>query len=130
MSTKIFKIIPAVALAFTFLACSFLTSQFTSRPSTSEIEKEEQAVYSFFVSGSDPVLILQNTSTNISDDDSQQMVDSIKSSFKEVSNETLDSYVERNKEPSQLSPDMDLGVKYVLLSQPEKIGRASCRERV
>jgi hypothetical protein len=36
-----------------------------------------------------------------------------------ISNETIDSYVERNVQPSQLAPDMQLGVDYVLLSQEE-----------
>ena len=83
------------------------------------MEKEDAAIYSFFVREKDRAVIVQDAATDYLGNDPQQMVDSIKSSFKELSSETLDSYVERNKEPSQLSPDMDLGTDYVLRSAEE-----------
>lgn len=119
MSTKIFRNILFSAFALTILACSFFTRQFAATPSAADIEKEEAAVYSFFVREKDKAVLIRETSTDILGNSPQQMVDSIKSNFKEASSETLDSYVERNQEPIQLSPDMDLGVDYVLLSQEE-----------
>lgn len=119
MLTKIFKNILTIAFALTFLACSFFTRQFAATPSPVDIEKEEAAVYSYFVREKDRAVIIKDASTDILGNDPRQMVDSIKSNFKELSTETADSYVERNKEPGQLSPDMDLGVDYVLLSREE-----------
>lgn len=119
MLTKIFKNILASVFALTFLACSFFTHPFAATPNPVDLEKEEAAVYSYFVREKDKAVIVRHASTDILGSDPQQMVNSIKSNFKEASSETLESYVERNQEPSQLSPDMDLGVDYVLLSTEE-----------
>ena len=119
MSTQIFKSALTMCLALVFLSCSFFTPKSTTKPSAADVEKEEQAVYSFFVPEQGTALILRDTSTNISGDNPQQTIDSIKSNWKGVSEETLDSYLERNKQPSQLSPDMDLGTEYILLSTEE-----------
>ena len=62
---------------------------------------------------------MQNTSTNISSDGPQQSIDYIKSGLQSISNETIDNYLARNTQPSPLSPDMNLGVDYVLLSADE-----------
>jgi hypothetical protein len=100
------------------IACNALVS--TSKPSAADIEKEEQAVYAFFVSDAmGPAVILQDTDTNINSDDPQQTMDYVRSGLTGISNETLDSYMDRNAQSSQLSPDMDLGVGYVLLSSDE-----------
>jgi hypothetical protein len=100
------------------MACSLFTS--APVPSQADIEKEEQAVYAVFVAGSKgPALILQDTSTGLSDDDPGQTIDNLKGGLPSISNETIDSFVERNAQPGQLSPDMQLGVDYVLLSQDE-----------
>jgi hypothetical protein len=100
------------------IACSTLVPKPT--PPAADIEKEEQAVYSFFV-GADKgtVLILQETTTSISEMTPQELRQSIKSDFKSVSNETIDSFVARNAQPSQLSQGMNLGVDYTLLSTDE-----------
>ena len=100
------------------LACSVLTPPVPT-PKAGDIDKEEQAVYSFFVAENSRALILQDTSTNISGDDPQQTGDFIKSGLKGLSRETLDSYLDRNKQPSQLSPTMNLGVDYVSLSRED-----------
>jgi hypothetical protein len=117
MFIKLFKKAPLVLLALTFAACSF----FTSAPApAADIEKEEQAIYSFFVSAdTGTAVILQDTSTNISTDNPQESIDYIKSGLQSISEETVNSYLERNAQPGQLSPDMELGVNYVLLSAEE-----------
>ncbi len=118
MSARSFKKILLVLLLVNVMACNFLTPK--STPEAADIEKEEQAVYSFFVhSGSGPAVLLQDTATDISKDDPQQTIDYVKGGLKSVSNDTLDDYLERNAEPSQLSPDMQLEVDYVLLTAEE-----------
>jgi hypothetical protein len=118
MFIKLLKKTPIVLLVLNFIACSFLTPA-TPTPSAADIEKEEQSVYSFFVSGNGTALILQDTSTSISGDDPQKTVDFIKSGLKSVSKETLDNYLERNAAPSRLSLNMNLGMDYILLSEDE-----------
>ena len=118
MSTKFFRNTLFLCLIPVSLACSFFTSEPT--PSQADIEKEEQAVYAAFVGESKgPALILQDTSTGLSDETPQQIIDNLKSSLSGISSETIDSYVERNAQASQLAPDMQLGMDYVLLSREE-----------
>jgi len=113
MSIRSLKKVAMGLLAINFLACSTLVP---APAPAADIEKEEQAVYSFFLAASKgPALILQETSTNISELTPQEVKEQIKGSFKSVSNEAVNSYVERNAQPSQLSPNMDLGVDYILL---------------
>ena len=110
------------ALIFTPVLLALACSTFTPKaaPTAADIEKEEQAVYSFFVGASTgPALILEDTSANISNEDSRKTRKGILSAFKDISPETVDSYLARNEQPGQLSPDMDLGVEYVLLSADE-----------
>ena len=117
MFIKLLKKGAIVLLALNFIACSILVPAATP---TADIEEEEQAVYSFFVHDAGGVaIILQETSTNISEDNPEQTMDYIKSGLKDISNETLNSYLARNAQPSQLSPDMNLGMDYILLSADE-----------
>jgi hypothetical protein len=121
MPDKLIKTALSLVLFISIFACSSLTP--VPAPTAADIEKEEQAVYSFFV-GKSPVLILQNTSTDISDDDPQQMMDYIKSGLENVSSETIDAYLTRNEQITQLAPDMNLGVEYTLIS-PEELAEIS-----
>ena len=118
MLIQLLKKSPIFLLVLNLLACSVFTPA-GDTPMAADVDKEEQAVYSYFVAENSRALILQDTSTNMSGDDPQQTVDFIKSGLKGVSNEALDNYVERNKQPGQLSPTMNLGVDYVLLSREE-----------
>jgi hypothetical protein len=118
MLTKFLKNALVVSFALTFTACSFVAP--APSPNAADLEKEEQAVYSsFFGSNPGTVVILEDTSTNISSDDPQQSIDYIKSGLPSASKETLNNYLDRNSQPGQLSPDMQLGVNYVLLSTDE-----------
>jgi hypothetical protein len=115
------KLLLSLTLMLFVLACSLFTPRPT--PSVADIEKEEQAIYSFFVGANEgTVLILQETSTNISSTDPKDIRDNIMSGFKNISRETVNSYLERNAKPSQLSPEMDLGVEYTLLT-PEELSK-------
>jgi hypothetical protein len=112
------KFLPGSMLMLFVLACSLFTP--SPAPSAADIEKEEQVIYSFFVGGNGgTVLILKETETNISPAEPKDIKDNIMSGFKNISRETVDSYLERNAEPSQLSPDMDLGTEYTLLTLEE-----------
>ena len=110
--------IPVALFTLSFAACSFLTPAAT--PSAADIEKEEQAVYSFFVGGGErTVLILQDTSADISANDPQKSLDYIRSGLPSLSDEALDNFVQRNQQSGPLAPDMELDVDYILLSTEE-----------
>lgn len=107
-----------VLITLIFSSCSFLIP--AAMPTVADMDKEEQAVYSFFVHDTGGVaLILQETSTNISDDEPEQSINFIKSGLKRISKETIDSYLIRNSQSNQLSPDMNLGMDYILLTAEE-----------
>ena len=118
MFTQSFKKVLIFVPVLLTLACSTLTPK--PAPSAVDIEKEEQAVYSFFVGASTgPALILEETSSSIGGDTPQELKEQLRNSFKDISRETVESFAARNVESVQLSPDMDLGVEYVLLSHEE-----------
>lgn len=112
--SKILLFIPAVFM----LACSVYTPR--PVPTETELKNEEQIVYSFFVGGGEnPVLILEDTATGVSTSDVRESLDYIKEGLPDLSDETIDSFLERNAQPSRLAPDMDLGVDYSLLGREE-----------
>ena len=116
MITRLFRIVLSLLLIPVILSCSLFTS--TPKPSQADIENEEQAVYAVFVADSKgPAVILQNTSTSTVEEDPELMIDNIKGGLPGISSATIDSFVERNTQSSQLSPAMQLGVEYVLLSE-------------
>lgn len=118
MTDKLIKTALCLVLFISLFACSELSSAPT--PTAAEIEKEEQAVYAYFVSGIPaPVLILEETSTNIGSDNPQETMDYVKSGLSGISNETIENYLVRNPERTKLSTDMNLGVEYKLLSTEE-----------
>lgn len=118
MSNRLFGNILALLLIPAIMACSLFTP--APKPAQADIEKEEQAVYAFFVSGGNgPALILQTTSTSIMEEDSKKMMETIRDGLPGISNSTIENFVERNGQSSQLSADMQLGVDYVLLTENE-----------
>ncbi len=117
MSDKLIKTALCLVLFISLFACSSLSSAPT--PSTTDMEKEEQAIYAFFLPQDGVALILEGTSSGNSSDDPQQSTNYIQSGLGDVSRQTLDSFVERNQESSPLSADMNLGVEYKLLTYEE-----------
>jgi len=118
MPIRSFRTVLLVLLIFTSVACSLFTS--APAPSQVEIEKEEQAVYAFFVGeGTGTSLILAETASGLSTDDIQQTREYIKSGLPDLSREALNSFVERNQKPTPLSAEMQLGVEYELLSHED-----------
>ena len=115
---------PVILLLIT--ACAGPAStQVVSPPvvSESDLQREEQAVYaSFFHGNSETIVIQEETSTAwlpSSEEEMKQRMDYIASGLPNASKETLDHYFESNRQPSQLSPEMQLGVHYILLSTEE-----------
>jgi hypothetical protein len=118
MSDKLIKTALCLVLFISLFACSELSS--APAPSAAEIEKEEQAIYTFFVSGIPaPVLILEETSTNVGGGTAEETMNYVKSGLDDISKETIKNYLARNPERTKLSMDMNLGVEYKLLSSEE-----------
>ena len=108
-----------IFLLLNVLACKALTP--VPKADAADIDREEQAVYSVVVhSGDGSAVLLRETSSDISNDDPAQSLDYIKSGLPSASKETLNSFIDRNQEHTQLSPDMQLDVEYVLLSDDEQ----------
>jgi hypothetical protein len=88
-----------------------------------DLEKEEQAVYaSFFKDSLETIVIQEDTSTGwlpSSEDELKQRMDYIASGLPNASNETLDNFFQRNRQSTQLAPDMQLGIHYILVSADE-----------
>jgi len=118
MSAKFLRSALAFLLVFIFTACSWFQS--VPEPSQADMDKEEQAVFSIFMpEGPGPALILKTTSTNIGGQEPREIRAHIKNSFEGVPNDLVENYLDRNAQPSQLSPDMDLGMDYVLMDSEE-----------
>ena len=121
---KLFKTALCLMLFVSFFACAPFASAPT--PSDIEVEKEEQAVFSVFVKESkNSALILQNTSTSTVEEDPKVLLDRIKGGLPGISNVTIENFLQRNAQPSQVSPNMQLGVEYSLLTETELMEIAS-----
>ncbi len=119
MIPSMLKNAPILLLALAFTACSALAPA-RPTPPAAQVEQEEQAVYAaYFKDKAGPLVILQDTATDISPDSQQQTLEYIRSDLENLSGETLEDYLYRNRQPSQLSADMQIGVDYVLLSEDE-----------
>jgi hypothetical protein len=117
MSTRSFRPALLLLLIPAAMGCSLFTS--APIPSQADIDQEEQAVYGFFAMDKETPLILQETSTGVSDDDARTTIENLKGNLPGISKATIDSYIARNTLPAQLSPDMNLGMDYILLSQDD-----------
>ena len=88
--------------------------------SPAALEKEEQAIYASFLKNNlDTIVIQEETSTEwlpASEDELRQRMEYIASGLPNASNETLDDFFQRNRQSTQLAPNMQLDVHYVLLS--------------
>ena len=91
--------------------------------SQADLQKEEQAIYASFLKNNlETIVIQEDTSTAwlpSSESELKQRMDYIASGLPNASKETLDHYFESNRQPSQLSSEMELGVHYILLSTEE-----------
>ena len=91
--------------------------------SQADLEKEEQAIYASFLKNNlEPIVIQKDTSTEwlpSSEEELKQRMEYITSGLPNASNETLDNFFQRNRQSTQLSPDMQLNIHYVLVSAEE-----------
>ena len=91
--------------------------------SQAALEKEEQAIYASFLKNNlEPIVIQKDTSTGwlpSSEDELKQRMEYIASGLPNASNETLDHFFQRNRQSTQLAPDMQLGIHYILVSADE-----------
>ena len=85
------------------------------------IEQDEQAIYALFFSdfSGTIAIVREDTFGSSYPQDEQETRDYIKSNLSDISDETLNNYIERNAVSSKLPATMKLGVDYVLLSTPE-----------
>jgi len=117
MSDKFIKTAICLVLFISVFACSSLGTASANTPNPANVEKEEQAVYSFFINPTDgPALILENTFTSMSDNDVEQTIEYIKSDLDGISKETINNFLNRNQESTKLSSTMDLDSPYILLT--------------
>ena len=125
MRKILFNLIYPVVLILVTACAGPASTPIVSPPvvSESDLQREEQAVYaSFFHGNSETIVIQEETFTAwlpSSEDELKQRMDYIASGLPNASKETLDRYFESNRQPSQLSPEMELGVHYILLSTEE-----------
>src|SRR5215216_4785184 len=63
--------------------------------------------------------MLESTSVDLSMGDLKQIAEYMSTGFPSISRETVDSLLQRNEQPTQLSAEMQLGVDYALLSAEE-----------
>jgi hypothetical protein len=100
------------------MACSLFTS--APEPAPADIEKAEEEIYSFFIGDEKGTsVILEETSMGLFTDDPKEIRSNVKSALPDLSREALNSFMERNQQSSALSPNMQLGTDYLLLSQEE-----------
>jgi hypothetical protein len=116
-----FKTVFALLFTLHLFACTAAPGGIAMpTPSPDQVTKEEQAVYSFFLTEvGEPAIILQNTSSFVIETDPQETMDYIQTGLDGLSDETFENYLARNAQPGPLPADMNLGVKYVLLTPDE-----------
>ena len=111
-----------VSILFFSSACSAKTaSTAVIPPSTVKIDSEQTAVYAFLLSSSyqhHGYVIMDTTSTGPTGvDGTVQSLDYVQQNMHGVDSATLASFKARNDQAYPISPDMDLGNPYTLLSE-------------
>lgn len=116
MSKHFARSLQFLAALIMVTACSNFQS---SPPSSEALSLEEEKIYAlFFGEGPQTVVILQQTSTNF-ELDSPQSVAYIREGLAGLSDETFSNFIKRNQEPADLSPQMQIGAKYILVGNDE-----------
>jgi hypothetical protein len=136
MRKKLLNLIYPVILILVTACTGQVSTPIVSRPdiepatqtptpvvSQADLEKEEQAIYASFLKNNlEPIVIQKDTSTEwlpSSEDELKQRMEYIASGLPSASNETLDNFFQRNRQSTQLAPDMQLGIHYILVSADE-----------
>jgi hypothetical protein len=112
-----------VFLAFIFSACTGGISAPTPTPSSGQIDLEQQAVYAALLHNlysSSSFVIMDTTATSPGGvGETPSSLDFIMQNMHGVASETRDGFLGRNAAAHPVSPHMDLGTAYVLLTQEE-----------
>lgn len=112
-----------VFLAFILSACTAGISAPTPTPSSGQIDREQQAVYAALLHNlysSSSFVIMDTTATSPGGvEETPSSLDFIMQNMHGVASETRDSFLGRNAAAHPVSPRMDLGTAYVLLTRAE-----------
>jgi hypothetical protein len=111
--------VPLIAL--NLLACTAVPARTPlATPSVDQIQKEEQAIYAYFLTEvGEPAIILQNTASFLTEADPEESMEYVKSGLDGISKETFENYMARNAQSVALPGNMNLGVQYVILTPEE-----------
>jgi hypothetical protein len=111
-----------VFFAIVLAACTGIPAP-TSTPSADQMDTEEQAVYAALLqkmySASSYVIMDATATSPAGVGDTASTLDRIMQNMHSVNVETADSFRARNDAAYPIRPDMNLGTKYILLSQAE-----------
>ena len=111
-----------VVLAFLVAACAGSPTP-VSTPSTAQIDTEEQAVYAALLRNlytASNYALMDTTATGMSGvTDTGTSLDRMLLDMHDLERSTAESFSTRNATTTPVSPDMVLGVEYVLVSQEE-----------
>jgi hypothetical protein len=111
-----------VFLAFLVAACAGSPTP-VSTPSTAQIDTEEQAVYAALLRNlytASNYALMDTTATGMSGvTDTGTSLDRMLLDMHDLERSTAESFSTRNATTTPVSPDMVLGVEYVLVSQEE-----------
>jgi hypothetical protein len=114
----------AKRLAFVFV-CLLLLAGCAGPTTTVDVGAEENAVYAALIGqryvGDDIKLIVieEQTSPFIQPDELESTLKRVKESLPGLSNATIEDFRAMNQESHAVGADLELGVKYVLISQAE-----------
>jgi hypothetical protein len=118
-----FRKLPFIFLALILSACTGKPSP-APTPSSDSIDVEQQAVYAALLHNlylSSSFVIMDTTATSPGGvEETPSSLDYIMQNMHGVASETKDSFLGRNAAAHPVSPRMDLGSAYVLLTQEEK----------
>jgi hypothetical protein len=110
-----------VCLSVFALAACTVSPTSSPTPSADQVNVEEQAVYAFLLQTlyqHRGYVIMATTATGPTGvDDTAQTLDYVLRNMHAVASETLDNFRTRNDAAYAISPDMDLGSPYTLLTQ-------------
>lgn len=104
-------------------ACGPRPTSGPSTPSADQVKLEEQAVYTALFKdmfNAPMVVLMEQTSTDPGGvENTASTVDSVMKDLPGIDKATVENFKARNDQAYALSPEMNVGVKYVLLSQAE-----------
>jgi hypothetical protein len=126
MENTMLKILTVVFVSFAVLlaGCGPKPTPTPTVPSAGQIELEEQAVYAALLKDLVPaptIVLMEATSTDPGGvTNTGSTMDYVMKNMHDVDQAAADSFKARNDKSYPLSPDMELGVKYSILTQAQR----------